>query len=609
MSIRLPHRARRSGRRAWRLSAALSLLFALPAGAVVGPTALVHETQDGAFPWTVAVITAGLPAQDGAFCGGTLIAADRVLTAAHCIDPDGVYQARASDLQVIVGQTSLCAGEAVTPTSAQSSVPRICTSTNTAMAEGQRLNVSAISLHPSANVLRDQYGNSTSIRYDAAILTLATPITDPGLLEAVVPLISADPSGATTPDDDGNEGAWLTKEAWGPGTATFVFGWGVQQYGAGQAPAVMRWAGDNAMQDGSASMPRLADGVCAQRLGSAFQFDDMLCAGSPNGAVSPLYADACSGDSGGPLLKRAWDAGGSPTLGSPNDLVSTVGSNWRLIGIVSWGVNCGQPSKPGVYTRMGSPSLNAYAVNPSPQAMPAPAAQPNGPYITGSYKAGGAVTCHAGDWTGATSYTIRMWKRSNTNPAIGHGSEPYVSTVAADDSASYSVTTTDLSTQMAMGCTVVGRGPGGYFASDALPYLPPVEQTPEDGGGVAPPAPTPTKDTTAPAVMKTSAVCGARACRVVLIVLDRATGETLAGLKNVTFTLWDRKRTTCKVNGKKRSCVKSIRRKVRARRSNDQYIIKLTKLDLPLKPKLRAIARDKAGNRAVYTLTLRPRSR
>lgn len=609
MSLRLPHRARRTSIQAWRLAAAITLLFALPAGAVVGPSNIAHDAGDGAFPWTVAVITKGVPAQDGAFCGGTLIAADRVLTAAHCIDPDGIYQATANDIQVVVGQTSLCAGQPVTPTTAQSSVPRICTTTNTAMAQGQRLNVSEISMHPNANVLRNQSGDSTSIRYDAAILTLTQPITDQRLLDAIVPIIDPATPNATAPDSPTSPESWATPEAWGPGTGTYVFGWGVTQSGASQAPALMKWAGDDVMAGSAPSMPRIADGQCAQRLGSAFQFDDMLCAGSPTASPTPLFADACNGDSGGPLLKRAWNEGSAPTLGLGSDAVSTRGSNWRLIGIVSWGVGCGDPRFPGVYTRVGSPSLNVYARDANPAPMPSPAAAPDGPYITGSYKAGGAVTCHAGTWSDATSYTIRMWKRSNTNPAIGHGTEPYVSTVASGDSASYSVTTTDLTTQMAMGCTVVGRGPGGYFAADALPYLPPVEQTPEGGGGVTPTTPAPPKDSTAPVVTRTSAVCGARACRIVLIVIDRGTGETIAGLKSVQFTLWDRKRTTCKVNGKRRACVKSIRRKVRARRSNDQYIVKLTKLDLPLKPKLRAIARDKAGNRAVYTLTLRPRSR
>ena len=45
--------------------------------------------------------------------------------------------------------------------------------------------------------------------------------------------------------------------------------------------------------------------------------------------------DSCSGDSGGPMLSSALNNG-----------------RWSVIGITSFGVKCGDPRFPGVYTRV-----------------------------------------------------------------------------------------------------------------------------------------------------------------------------------------------------------------------------------------------------------------
>lgn len=60
--------------------------------------------------------------------------------------------------------------------------------------------------------------------------------------------------------------------------------------------------------------------------------DTVMCAGVREGGQ-----DSCQGDSGGPLLVQL-----------PN-------RRWVTVGIVSWGVRCGEANRPGMYT-----SVNHY---------------------------------------------------------------------------------------------------------------------------------------------------------------------------------------------------------------------------------------------------------
>ncbi|KAL9903608.1 venom protease [Glossina fuscipes] len=96
-----------------------------------------------------------------------------------------------------------------------------------------------------------------------------------------------------------------------------VTGWGSKNFGGPHSDILMEvtipvWKLDDCRE---AMLERITEG--------------MLCAGFPEGGQ-----DSCQGDSGGPLL-----------LQLPN-------RRWVTIGIVSWGVRCGEPNRPGMYTRV-----------------------------------------------------------------------------------------------------------------------------------------------------------------------------------------------------------------------------------------------------------------
>uniref|UniRef100_H0WKM5 Transmembrane protease serine n=1 Tax=Otolemur garnettii TaxID=30611 RepID=H0WKM5_OTOGA len=104
-----------------------------------------------------------------------------------------------------------------------------------------------------------------------------------------------------------------------PNSTVYITGFGALYYG-GESQNDLR----------EAKLKMISNDVCKQPqvYGNDIKLG-MFCAGYLEG----IY-DACRGDSGGPLVAK--------------DLKDT----WYLIGIVSWGDNCGQKNKPGVYTQV-----------------------------------------------------------------------------------------------------------------------------------------------------------------------------------------------------------------------------------------------------------------
>lgn len=97
------------------------------------------------------------------------------------------------------------------------------------------------------------------------------------------------------------------------GSYTTILGWGVINVETQElADYLMK-----------ANVPIVKQKICNRFMGGMIT-DRMLCAGFQKGGI-----DACQMDSGGPMVY-----------------------NEKLIGIVSWGLGCGKPNKPGVYVRV-----------------------------------------------------------------------------------------------------------------------------------------------------------------------------------------------------------------------------------------------------------------
>jgi secreted trypsin-like serine protease len=195
----------------------------------------------GKFPFQAALIFSGTPEGSehfGQFCGGSLIAQNWVLTAAHCV-PD----TEAGEVEVYVGSNVLPAG-----------------GSSSGSAGGVRSAVDDIIVH-------EAYDPATSDS-DIALLHLTGPI--PAQLKTAV---------AATPEHD--------KQYVFPLGDAVVIGWGATREGGRTTPQLMRVWVD--IQDS-----KLCEANYQEVIPSLQITDNMLCAGLPEGGQ-----DSCQGDSGG----------------------------------------------------------------------------------------------------------------------------------------------------------------------------------------------------------------------------------------------------------------------------------------------------------------------
>jgi secreted trypsin-like serine protease len=253
------------------------------------------------FPFQVALYDpqAGSPAA-GFFCGGVIIDATHVVTAAHCIAGGGGRQAGSGgNVAVLAGSSSL---EPTDPGSIRDLVQS-----------------SAF----------DPHYNPVSSDYDVALLTLARPLW----AGSTAPPVNGINPIAPVPLDSGGGSSHANPNVTPPSIAT-ASGWGDVNSAPGHGasyPTSLR----------SVRMPLVSDSLCEEQYSLIEQpiTPRMICAG---GGRSHL--DTCYGDSGGPLVVDR-DTPAHP----PGDYI--------LVGLVDFGNGCAQPGYAGVYTRIASPEI------------------------------------------------------------------------------------------------------------------------------------------------------------------------------------------------------------------------------------------------------------
>ena len=185
--------------------------------------------------------------------------------------------------------------------SRNSSNVEVLVATDNLQQGGERQRVRRVLYHPN-------YQGSPAYDYDIALLELETPLLLPRL-----PLLRSSQGDLAS-----------------PGTLGRVLGWGSSFFGGSSSPQLQQ-----------VDVPIISNQRCREIYGNRVT-NAMLCAGFPQGG-----ADACSGDSGGPMLVR--DSQGL----------------WRNVGIVSWGEDCARAEFPGVYSRVSV--LSDWVVNTVPR--------------------------------------------------------------------------------------------------------------------------------------------------------------------------------------------------------------------------------------------------
>jgi len=224
------------------------------------------EAAPGEIPWQVLVRPAGY------LCGGSLVDASYVITAAHCVVNDAGAPISPSQITIVAGEYTRGASEG----------------------DEQTRSVSALYVHPSYDA--DTFDN------DIALLRLASPVT----LNARVATIA------------------LARDAalGDAGMTALVSGWGTTSSGGSTASTLRK-----------VTMPIVSNATCAGSYGSSITAN-MLCAGLAAGGVDSCQGD--SGGPLAVQRNGSWYLAGVVSWGNECAAPAYYGVYTRVSRFISW---------------------------------------------------------------------------------------------------------------------------------------------------------------------------------------------------------------------------------------------------------------------------------